>query len=302
MADIFVSYAREDLEKVRLIVRLIEAAGWSAFWDRTIPAGMTWRQHIGRALDEAKCIIVVWSKYSVESKFVQEEADDGNERGILIPVLVEKARPPLGFRSIQHEDMSDWKGDPEHPGAKSLLKSIERIAGKSEKHPSVPPVKPKSEAPLQKKEPESKPEGPIPELHPDTNFKAASDHETAYPPPQKSAISSENSTSQKHKTGFFLKAGSIAVALILAAVVLLPIIFRSCDPKPNGRECEELRHLLQEKGDSRAVLIEEMRRLESALARGEEDARHAIEETGSRLKALENEAREVEEQIHRRCR
>lgn len=38
MADIFISYAREDLEKVRLIVRLIEAAGWSAFWDRTIPA------------------------------------------------------------------------------------------------------------------------------------------------------------------------------------------------------------------------------------------------------------------------
>lgn len=266
MADIFISYAREDLEKVRPIVRLIEAAGWSAFWDRTIPAGMTWRQHIGRALDDAKCVIVVWSKYSVESKFVQEEADDGNEREILIPVLVEKARPPLGFRSIQHEDLSDWKGDPEHPGAKSLLKSIEGFSGKPKKHPSIPPVKAKSRVSL-----------------------------------QKAAISSENSTSQKHKTGFFLKAGSIAVALILAAVVLLPIIFRSCDPKPNGRECEELRHLLQEKGDSRAVLIEEMRRLESALARGDEDARHAIEETGSRLKALENEAREVKEQIHRRC-
>jgi hypothetical protein len=53
MADIFISYAREDLERVRPIVRLIEAAGWSVFWDRTIPAGMTWRQHIGRALDEA---------------------------------------------------------------------------------------------------------------------------------------------------------------------------------------------------------------------------------------------------------
>ncbi len=144
MADIFISYAREDLEKVRPIVRLIEAAGWSAFRDRTIPAGMTWRQHIGRALDDAKCVIVVWSKYSVESKFVQEEPDDGNEREILIPVLVEKARPPLGFRSIQHEDLSDWKGDPEHPGAKSLLKSIEGIAGEPEKHPSVPPAKPKS--------------------------------------------------------------------------------------------------------------------------------------------------------------
>jgi hypothetical protein len=73
------------------------------------------------------------------------------------------------------------------------------------------------------------------------------------------------------------------------------------DDVANGHECEELRHLLQEKGESRAVLIEEIGRLESALARGDEDARHAIEETGNRLRALENEAREVEEQIHRRC-
>jgi hypothetical protein len=84
-------------------------------------------------LDDAKCVIVVWSRYSVVSEFVQEEADDGRERKILIPVCIDKVRPPLGFRAIQHEDFTDWKGESHHPRARNLIKSVERIAGKPEK-------------------------------------------------------------------------------------------------------------------------------------------------------------------------
>lgn len=84
----FISYAREDNDRVQPIVQLIEANGWSVFWDRNIPAGLTWRGYIGKALDEAKCVIVVWSRNSVTSEFVQEEADDGRDRKILIPIRV----------------------------------------------------------------------------------------------------------------------------------------------------------------------------------------------------------------------
>ena len=111
MADIFISYAREDLNRVKHIVKLIEDNGWSVFWDRTIPPGLTWRDYIGKALEEAKCVVVVWSHNSVKSDFVQEEADDGRQRKILIPLLIEDARIPLGFRTIQHEDFTDWKND-----------------------------------------------------------------------------------------------------------------------------------------------------------------------------------------------
>jgi formylglycine-generating enzyme required for sulfatase activity len=124
----------EDLERVRPIVRLIEGAGWSVFWDRRIPSGMTWRHYIGNALDEARCVVVVWSKHAVFSKFVIEEADDGNEREILVPVLIDGVRPPLGFRSIQCEDFRAWNGDPDHRRVKSLLTSIERVTGKKLSH------------------------------------------------------------------------------------------------------------------------------------------------------------------------
>ena len=101
MSDIFISYAKKDLERIRPLAEALEGRGWSVFWDRTIPAGGTWREVVGKALHESRCIVVAWSQESIESTWVQEEADEGRERGILTPVLIDDVRPPLGFRSIQ---------------------------------------------------------------------------------------------------------------------------------------------------------------------------------------------------------
>jgi hypothetical protein len=109
MADIFVSYAREDEARVQALVSAFQAQGWSVFWDRSIPAGSTWRSHIGAALDEARCIVVLWSQHSVRSDWVSEEADEGKRRRILIPVIVDGVQPPRGFREVQAADLSDWQ-------------------------------------------------------------------------------------------------------------------------------------------------------------------------------------------------
>jgi hypothetical protein len=47
MTDIFVSYAREDQERVRPIVKELEHRNWSVFWDLEIPPGETWESFIG---------------------------------------------------------------------------------------------------------------------------------------------------------------------------------------------------------------------------------------------------------------
>ena len=70
MPDIFFSYAHEDLERIRPIVAALESQGWTVFWDRRIPAGQTWRSYIGKALDEGKCMIVAWSRDSINSDWV----------------------------------------------------------------------------------------------------------------------------------------------------------------------------------------------------------------------------------------
>jgi hypothetical protein len=107
MKDVFLSYAHQDLNRVKRIVAACEARGWTVFWDRTIPAGKTWREVVGKALDEARCVVVVWSSASLKSHWVQEEADEGRERGILIPVLLEDVKPPMGFRNLQAISFSD---------------------------------------------------------------------------------------------------------------------------------------------------------------------------------------------------
>jgi cation transport ATPase len=108
MDDIFISYASEDRPRVEPLVKALEAQGWSVFWDRTIPVGKTWRQVIGAALENARSVIVAWSRESIKSEWVQEEADRGRIRNILIPILIDDVIPPLGFGAIQAADLKNW--------------------------------------------------------------------------------------------------------------------------------------------------------------------------------------------------
>ena len=108
MADIFISYASEDRSRVEPLAKALEDQGWTVFWDRTIPAGKTWRQVIGDALETSRSVIVAWSKTSVDSSWVQEEADRGRERNILIPILIDNVRPPMGFGTIKAADLISW--------------------------------------------------------------------------------------------------------------------------------------------------------------------------------------------------
>jgi len=45
--------------------------------DRIIPPGITFDDVIEQNLDAAKCVIVLWSRESVKSKWVKTEASEG---------------------------------------------------------------------------------------------------------------------------------------------------------------------------------------------------------------------------------
>jgi hypothetical protein len=126
MTDIFMSYAREDEGRVKGLVSALEQQGWSVFWDRRIPSGETWRIYIGKELDDARCVIVAWSRHSVNSTWVTEEADDGKRRGVLVPVLLDSIEQPRGFREVQAADLTDW--EPGRPSSRfdELVQDIGR--------------------------------------------------------------------------------------------------------------------------------------------------------------------------------
>jgi tetratricopeptide (TPR) repeat protein len=106
MVDVFVSYSSQDRDRVQGLVREIEAIGCSVWWDRQIGAGAAFDREIERAIDEAHCIVVVWSHNSVESEWVRTEANEGLIKGNLVPVAIEAIKPPLAFRRIQTIDFT----------------------------------------------------------------------------------------------------------------------------------------------------------------------------------------------------
>ena len=129
MSDIFVSYASEERDRVLPLVNALEKTGWSVFWDRSIPAGKTWREVIGSEIRACRSVLVVWTDHSVTSEWVLEEAETGKRKRILIPVLLDNVEPPFGFGNIQAANLAGWNGDHSSPTFTHLVADIATILG-----------------------------------------------------------------------------------------------------------------------------------------------------------------------------
>ena len=132
MADIFISYARDDRSKAQLLAQAFEQPNWSVWWDTRLQAGEVWDEAIERELNAAKCVVVLWSKTSVARRWVRAEANDGLQRGILFPVLLEHIQPPLASRLVQAESLVGWSGESSHSGLDRLLAAIEHFLRQQE--------------------------------------------------------------------------------------------------------------------------------------------------------------------------
>ena len=129
MTTVFISYAREDRDRVGKLAGALEALGWSVWWDPRIKAGQSFDLVIERELDTAQCVVVLWSRQSVLSEWVKNEASAAADRGVLIPALIDEIKPPLEFRRKQAADLIGWAGDPSHPGFKGLCEAISSTVG-----------------------------------------------------------------------------------------------------------------------------------------------------------------------------
>jgi WD40 repeat protein len=125
--NIFISYSREDRERVKPLACALEKNGWNVFWDFYINAGEIWHRVIKEALEAAHCVVVAWSKTSIESDYVLDEADHGRRRKILVPLFLDKEiQPPLGFGSIQSADFQNWHGDTNATVFIELIEAIDK--------------------------------------------------------------------------------------------------------------------------------------------------------------------------------
>jgi hypothetical protein len=130
MADIFISYATVDRPLARRLADALEARGWSVWWDHSNLHG---GQHFDRVIEKAICgarvVIVVWSKTSVESGWVRDEATLALEEQKLVPLRIDMIRLPMRFRNIHTIDLSSWTGETEAEPFERLVKDLGHYLG-----------------------------------------------------------------------------------------------------------------------------------------------------------------------------
>ena len=124
MAQVFVSYARDDAGRAKALALAIERAGYSVWWDRELVGGAEYSREIDDALKAADAVIVLWSKQSVGSAWVRDEAAAGRDTGRLVPARLDSSEVPLGFRQYQTIDLSRWNGRGESAGIKALKAAL----------------------------------------------------------------------------------------------------------------------------------------------------------------------------------
>lgn len=128
MADIFLSYAREDAAAAERLAAALLEAGYSSWWDRNLTSGSRYLKETEAELKAAKVVLVLWSKVSVESPWVADEAAVGRDQNKLTAVSFDASMPPLGFRQFQVTDFSRWKGAVSEPSFQNLLGGLSRLA------------------------------------------------------------------------------------------------------------------------------------------------------------------------------
>jgi hypothetical protein len=111
MADIFISYAKANKQFASMLANALTDSGCSVWWDRDIEHGEYFDRVIEKEIQAATVVIVVWSVAGRESDWCRAEAAAALEQSKLVPISIERAKPPLRFMHLQTGDFSNWKGD-----------------------------------------------------------------------------------------------------------------------------------------------------------------------------------------------
>lgn len=146
MADVFISYAREDRLRAEQVARGFIVLGLTPFWDSEIPPGQTWADYTEEKLTSCKVVVVLWSQHSTKSQWVREEARMGRDKSKLIPALIDNVAMPFGFGEVQAANLSTWQGEPNHPEWVRFSQAVYRAARGADA-PPIQPAQPQQQWP-----------------------------------------------------------------------------------------------------------------------------------------------------------
>ncbi len=100
--DVFISYSSKDVAQAEELEALFEKAGLTVWRDkkRLVPGG-NYVFSIHDGIEQARRVVVLWSRHSIASDYVAAEAEYARGKKKLIPVDIEPCEPKVPF-NIQH--------------------------------------------------------------------------------------------------------------------------------------------------------------------------------------------------------
>ncbi len=124
MADVFLSYARPSAKAAKIVAGTLRAAGFSVWFDESLPAHRAYSDVIQEQLEAAGAVIVLWSKDAVRSQWVRSEANRARETQRLVQARLDAAQLPMPFDQIQCSDLTRWRGDVAAVPWRTVLESV----------------------------------------------------------------------------------------------------------------------------------------------------------------------------------
>lgn len=137
MADVFISYKRDERAAVEEIAARLRALELQVWFDASLSAGESFNDEIDREARDARLILVCWSPTARESKWVKSEAMIGFEHDKLAAIHIagpDGFSPPTPFNTVHAEDLRAWIAAPSdlHSGWRSLLRRIGKMCGRAD--------------------------------------------------------------------------------------------------------------------------------------------------------------------------
>lgn len=163
MADVFISYKRDNRGIAESLARAIEAKGYTTWWDNSLIAGDQFNLAIDRELKRAGCVVTLWTEDALKSRWVVAEAMHAFGRAALISARLDDVELVYPFQIIQAADLRGWNGaQPDHAGVLDILAGVERMIG---------PARPASSLTTEPSAP-AEPRSTLPSMgwRPDTDF------------------------------------------------------------------------------------------------------------------------------------
>jgi hypothetical protein len=128
LADVFISYAHNNLRQVTPVSQHLQSGGLSLWWDKHLQAGDDFPLVIEREIASAGSVLVLWSEDARNSLWVRAEATEALDDNKLVQARLDGVKPPLPFTIVPTIDLRRWRGKPADQPFPQLVEAIRGLA------------------------------------------------------------------------------------------------------------------------------------------------------------------------------